>query len=161
MKINNILRELDEMRKINENLNTENLNLKNELNSNSDNQNDENKRAIGNNGLNLHTFLDEQYARQNSNVLNMREIFKKCNTLKKKFSQKSTTFGNNQKPLKTYSRDHSAGSRNSIISARVIDNKQKNSASELNGVSRSHIPLPPRKIADLKRSKSNNLKIFF
>lgn len=158
MKINSILKELEEMRRINENLNMEIYNLRNEKNSNLDNSSDENKKAYANNGLNLHTFLDEQqYSKKNSNVLNMREIFKKCNTLKKKFSQKGTTLNKiyNQKSLnfKTYSRDHSAGSRNSHISARIVDNKLKNSSSYLNGVSRSHIPIPPRKIANFKKSR--------
>jgi len=156
IKMNTILKESEELRRINENLNAENLNLRNELISNSDNAYNESKGANANNGLNLHTFLDEQYTKQNSNVLNMREIFKKCNTLKKKFSKKCTSLNNlfAKKSMKNYSRDYSAGSRNSNISARVKDTIQKNSTSELNGVSRSHIPFSTRNIVDLKRCKS-------
>lgn len=158
MKINTVLKELEEMRRINENLNIENLNLRTEKSSNLDNSSDENKKDYANNGLNLQAYLDEQYTKQNSNVLNMRDLFKKCITLKKKFSQKAVTLKNynNQKTMRTQTRDHSAGSRKSIVSARVTDNKQINSVSELNGVSRSHIPIPPRKIANLKRSKFPN-----
>lgn len=154
MKVNSILKELDEMRKINENLNNENLNLRTEKSSNLDNSSEENKKGL-NIGVNLHTFLDEQCAKQNSNILNMREIFKKCNTLKKKFSQKAITIHSilNLKSLKTFTRDHSTGSSNSHISARIVDEKIKKFGSELNGVSRSHIPIQPRKNSNSKRSK--------
>jgi hypothetical protein len=165
MKMNSILKELEEMRRINENLNMDICNLRNEKNSNFDNSSDEAKKAYANNGLNLHTFLDEQYSKQNSNVLNMREIFKKCNTLKKKFSQKGSIlnniYNNNNKSLKNHTREHSTGSKNSQISARIVDNKLKNSSSELNGVSRSHIPIPPRKIADFKRSRFLIVLLYF
>jgi len=157
--MNSILKELEEMRKINENLNIEIVNLRNEKTSNLDNSCDEKKKAAEENkGFNLHTFLDEQYSKQNSNVLNMREIFIRCNTLKKKFSHKSTSINNlinNQNCLNTFTRDPSFGSRNSNISVRVNDNNDnnmfKNSSVELNGVSKSHIPIPPKKNTNMKR----------
>lgn len=161
MKINSILKELQEMRKINENLNIEILNIKHEKNSNLDISSDENKKLNANNGLNLNSIFDKQFIKQNSNVLNVRQIFEKCNTLKKKFSQKG--FLNNysiQKSLKINTRNHSVGSGNSNISARIVENKLKFSCCDLNGVSKSHIPIPPKNIANLKRSNFY-LKFYF
>ena len=160
IKVNSLLKELEELRNKNNNLNLEISQIRNDKNSNLDNSSEENKKkSYMNNGINLNTFLDEQYTKQNSNILNMREIFRTCNTLKKKFSQKQTTL-NPQKFLKTLTRDNSTGSKNSNISARVVENKNKNSSSEVNGFARSHIPFPPRKIDNIRRCKNKNIKIF-
>jgi len=153
MKIKSILKDLQEMRRINENLNIEILNIKNEKNSNLDISSDENKKLNANNGLNNNNILEKQLIKQNSNVLNVRQIFEKCNTLKNRFSQKG--FLNNyslQKSSKINTPNHSVGSGNSNISARIVENKQKFSCCELNGVSKSHIPIPPKNISNLKRS---------
>jgi len=160
LKINLLIKEIDDLKKQNENLNYEIFSIRNEKNSNLDNSVDEKKKSILNNGINLNNVLDEPPVRQNSNIINMREVFRNCNTLKKKFSYKNSII-HPIKSIRTFTRDNSSGSKNSNLSVRVIENKYKNSCSDINGVSKSHIPIQHKRIDNLHKSKNklNYLKM--
>jgi len=151
-KINSLLKEINDLKIKNEKLNDEIFFIRNEKNSNID-SNDDKRKSIQNVGFNLNSFLDEPPTKRNSSIINIRELFKnRTNTLKKKFSSKNS----NKiliKSTKNLTRDNSSGSKSSNLSVKVIESRYKNNISELNQVSRSHIPLIKRKIDDLNRSE--------
>lgn len=164
-KLASLARELEDLKTKNKILMREVNDLKTDRISNLDNSVDEKRKPFINKGLNLNTQFDEPLLPhfKSTNILTVGELCRNSTSINSaRNSNEKKLLKQKNSALNPYIRAMtlqigSESSNNSNISVKLLENRTKNSFSELNGVARSHIAFTGRRLNTIRESNKRFL----